>query len=48
MNIGFDIDDTLTDVKEYNKIMAQKYFKQTGKNFKIKCSNTSYIKKMYN
>ena len=48
MNIGFDIDDTLTDVKEYNKIMAQKYFKQTGKNFKIKYSNTSYIKKMYN
>ena len=48
MNIGFDIDDTLTNIKQYNKLMAQKYFKETGKHFKIKKTNTGYIKKMYN
>jgi len=47
MNIGFDIDDTLTNIKQYNKVMAQKYFKETGSSFKVKHSNTGSIKKMY-
>ena len=48
MNIGFDIDDTLTDLKKYNKKIGKKYFKQTGKTFKVANKKAGFIGDMYN
>jgi len=47
MNIGFDIDDTLTDLKVYNKAFCEKEFKLTGKNYKVINENSGFIKEMY-
>ena len=48
MNIGFDIDDTLTNLKCYNKSFCEKEFKLTGRSYKVKNEKAGFIREMYN
>lgn len=47
MNIGFDIDDTLTDNEGYAQAFCENYFKKNNLNFNLVCKNTSLLTKMF-
>jgi uncharacterized HAD superfamily protein len=48
MNIGFDIDDTLTDVQKYNISFCKKAFRSTGKEYQVINEKAGFIRDMYN
>lgn len=47
MNIGFDIDDTLTDNENYAQAFCENYFKRNNLNFNLVYKNTSLLTKMF-
>jgi len=47
MVVGFDIDDTLTDKKQYCIDLCEKYFEETGKRYNLLDENAELMTKMY-